>query len=93
MIVDKEKMIYAGVSVFVLLVLIASTRKVSLKEVSEAQICNRNFDNSQLPSVLKPPKRLLEGEPVPSPIRKNLSLNAIGVKPRFDNDYFNTNKA
>jgi hypothetical protein len=86
--VKREHLIYAGVGLFVLLVLVNSTKEVNLKEVSEESLGNRTFDYSTLPSGLKPPYRLAEGDAVPRPIKKNLNLNGISIKPRFDNNDF-----
>lgn len=86
--VNKEHLIYAGVGLLVLLILINSTKEVTLKEVSEDKVDVKNFDYTNLPSVLKPPYRLAEGEQLPRPIRRNLNLQGISIKPRFDNNDF-----
>jgi hypothetical protein len=80
--ITKEQLIYGGVGLFVLLVLINSTRKVELKEVKETKEV-ASFDNSSLPPDLQPPYRMAEGESI-RPIKKNLNIFSIGVKPRFD---------
>lgn len=80
----KEKWIYTGVGLFVLLVLVSSTKRVALKEVKETSLEQASFDNSKLPPDLKPPYKLAEGEEIPRPIKKNLNIFSIGVKPRFD---------
>lgn len=79
----REKWIYTGVGLLVLLVLINSTKKVALKEVRESTD-QAAFDSSALPPALKPPYKLAEGEQIPRPIKKNLNIFSIGVKPRFD---------
>jgi hypothetical protein len=81
---DKKQMIYAGVGVLVLLVLISSTKKVVLEEVTNENTGSKSFDNSLLPSQLKPPYRLAEGEPLPRLAKKNYSFSGMGLKPRFD---------
>ena len=79
----REKWIYTGVGLLVLLVLVNSTKKVALKEVKESTD-QASFDSSSLPPALKPPYKLAEGEQIPRPIKKNLNIFSIGVKPRFD---------
>jgi len=86
--VNKEHLIYAGVGLLVLLILINSTKEVTLKEVSEDKVDVKNFDYTNLPTGLKPPYRLAEGEQLPRPIRRNLNLQGISIKPRFDNNDF-----
>jgi hypothetical protein len=88
--VNKEHLIYAGVGLLVLLILINSTKEVKLKEVSEDKVDVKNFDHTNLPTELKPPYRLAEGEQLPRPIRRNLNLQGISIKPRFDNDFQRT---
>ena len=81
---DKQKALYIGVGVFLLLVIISSTRKVELKEVADKDFEAINFDHSILPTELQPPVRVADNEEVTDLAKpKNLSLN--GVKPRFDN--------
>jgi len=83
--IGKEYWIYGGVGLLVLLILINSTRKVELKEVSEYDLKNIAFDSSVLPPELRPPYRVAEGEELPPrPIKKNLNINSLGFKPRFD---------
>ena len=86
--VRKEHLIYAGVGVLVLLILINSTKEVELKEISEDKVDVKNFDYTNLPTELKPPYRLAEGEQLPRPIRRNLNLQGISIKPRFDKNDF-----
>lgn len=86
--VNKEHLIYAGVGLLVLLILINSTKEVKLKEVSEDKVDVKNFDYTNLPTGLKPPYRLAEGEQLPRPIRRNLNLQGISIKPRFDKNDF-----
>lgn len=86
--VKKEHLIYAGVGVFVLLVLFNSTKEVKLKEVSEGNVGTKGFDYTNLPTGLKPPYRLAEGENLPRPIKRNLNVNGLTLKPRFDNNDF-----
>lgn len=85
--IGKENLIYVGVGLFVLAVLYSSTKKVELQEVKEADLEQKTFDSSSLPSDLQPPYRLASGEPIPRPIKKNFSIFSIGIKPRFDNDF------
>lgn len=80
--IDK-KLIYAGVGVLVILIVYNSTRKMQLKSVSEPAPI-KNFNSSSLPSFLQPPYRINDGEPIPAPVKKEFTLNLIGVYPRFD---------
>lgn len=81
--IDNKKIIYAGVGVFALLVIYYSTRKPVLVEVQSTPATN-NFDANSLPSSIKPPKRLPDGQPIPAPVKKSITLNMIGNHPRFD---------
>jgi hypothetical protein len=81
---DKKNLIYAGVGVLIVLIIYNSTKKMELKEVTEKPADNKNFDNSLLPANIKPPLRLNDGEPIPTPVKKDFTLNLIGVYPRFD---------
>lgn len=84
----KEHLVYAGVGLLVFLILINSTKEVKLKEVNEDNLNNKKtFDYSFLPDGLQPPYRLTEGESMPRPIKKNLNIQGISLKPRFDNDF------
>jgi len=80
---DKEKLIYSSVGILLVLILINSTKSLPLKEVGETTD-NKNFDNSTLPSELKPPTRLNEGEPFPQTNVPKKSFSNISFKPRFD---------
>jgi len=83
MILDKKQLTYVGVGALVFLVLVCSTKKVALLEVSSINASN-SFDASSLPPALKPPYRLAEGEALPELARKTYSFNGMGLKPRFD---------
>jgi hypothetical protein len=78
-----KRWIYAGVGAFVFLVLVCSTKKVVLKEVS-SEDSSKSFDANNLPPALKPPKRLFEGEEIPPMPKRDYSFNGMGLKPRFD---------
>jgi len=80
--IDKEKMVYAGIGAFFLLVIFNSTRKVKLEEVN-ATPNNVAFDSSKLPPQLRPPYRLADGEGLPKTLAKR-SFSLLGLKPRFD---------
>lgn len=82
----RDRWIYAGVGLFVLLVIINSTKKVELTEVKESDLDDKSFDSSKLPSQLRPPYKLATGENI-RPIKRNFHFNSIGLKPRFDNDF------
>lgn len=83
---SKEHLVYVGVGVFSLLILINSTKNVSLQEVAvPTKKSFESFDSSSLPSDLKPPERLPDNSPLPSSLAKrSLNLNMLGVIPRFD---------
>jgi len=81
---DKKNLIYAGVGILILLVIYNSTKKMELKEVTDKQPDNKNFDNSSLPANIKAPLRINDGEPIPTPVKKAFTLNLIGAYPRFD---------
>jgi hypothetical protein len=80
---DKKNLIYVGVGILLLLVIYNSTKKMELKEVT-AEPDNKNFDNSVLPPIIQPPLRINDGEPIPTPVKKEFTLNLIGAYPRFD---------
>lgn len=80
----NQYMIYGAVGVAIFLILVSSTKKVALEEVSEPSSL-KSFDSSVLPIDLKPPLRLPDGEPLPKNMAKrNLSFNSSAFKPRFD---------
>jgi hypothetical protein len=81
---DKKQMVYVGVGALVLLILISSTKKVVLQEVTNENTGSKTFDNTSLPSQLRPPYKLAEGEPLPRLPKKNYSFSGMGLKPRFD---------
>jgi hypothetical protein len=83
MILDKKQLTYLGVGALVFLVLVNSTKKVVLQEVS-SESTSKSFDSTKLPSSLRPPYRLAEGEPFPELAKKSYSFNGMGLKPRFD---------
>lgn len=83
MMIDKKQMAYIGVGALVFLILVSSTKKVVLEEVS-SESSSKSFDSSILPPALKPPFRLAEGEELPKLAKRNYSFNALGLKPRFD---------
>lgn len=83
MMLDKKQLTYLGVGALVFLVLISSTKKVVLEEVS-SENTSKSFDSESLPPTLRPPYRLAEGEPLPKLAKRNYSFNALGLKPRFD---------
>jgi len=83
MMLDKKQMAYIGVGALVFLILVSSTKKVVLEEVS-SESSSKSFDSSSLPPALKPPYRLAEGEEFPKLAKRNYSFNGLGLKPRFD---------
>lgn len=88
---DKNKWVYVGIGLFCLLVVINSTKKVELKPVPISEVDESNtksFDNAVLPTYLKPPIRLQDGDNLPKlNVPKRLmgfTLGGTKPKPRFD---------
>lgn len=82
--IDKEQWLYIGAGAFIFLLLINSTKKVALNEVSSIPK-TKSFDASSLPFPLRPPKRMADGEPQPNTLAKRkFSFDSFGYKPRFD---------
>lgn len=79
---NKKVLIYASVGLLSLAIIYCSTRKPILVEVSEIKDVQA-FDNSALPSHLKPPFRMADGEPLPE-LKVKKALTGIIFKPRFD---------
>ena len=67
-------MIYLGVGAFVFVVLLCSTNKVVLQEVT-SESSSKSFDSSNLPPELKPPYRLADGEELPKLAKRNYSFS------------------
>ena len=78
---DKEKIIYLGAGVLLLLIIINSSKSLPLKEIEENE--SKNFDSSRLPFGLKPPIRLGETEPLPETKAPKRNFN-LSFQPRFD---------
>lgn len=78
---DKKKLFYVGLAALGVLIVYSSTRKTEFKEVTETKD-QKNFDNSKLPSHLKPPYKMMEGDAMPTLNVKKLT--GISFKPRFD---------
>lgn len=85
MTLNKEKALYIGLGVFLLLVIYSSAKGVSPKEVGEETITQKNFDSSGLPLPLQPPVRVSDSDEVPMPAKpKRNFVKGISLKPRFD---------
>jgi hypothetical protein len=78
----KERLIYLGAATLLVLIIVNSVKPLPLREVQESD--KQNFDNSNLPTTLKPPTRLNEGEPLPSLSLPKKNFLNISFKPRFD---------
>jgi hypothetical protein len=87
MILNKRELVYASLSLFLFLVIYSSTRKEDLVEVNEKELDKKSFDNTKLPKYLKPPVKLMEGEPIPEGAKRNFSKK---IQPRFDNWHSST---
>jgi len=79
----KQEAVYIGIGAFFLLVFLNSSKNVQLNEVSYDKPNTMSFDHSSLPSILRPPKRLSDSDPLPNNIRKT-NLNGISFMPRFE---------
>lgn len=78
---DKKKLFYVGLAALGVLIVYSSTRKTEFKEVTESQD-QKSFDSSRLPSHLKPPYKMADGDKMP--ILNVKKLTGISFKPRFD---------
>jgi hypothetical protein len=83
MTLDKQKLMYLGAGVLLLLIIVNSTKPLPLKEVQE-EPGNKNFDSNSLPITLKPPTRLSDNEPLPTSNLPKKNFFNIAFKPRFD---------
>ena len=81
---DKKKLFYIGLAALGVLIVYSSTRKPKLEEVKGTQD-QKSFDNSNLPTQLKPPYKMAEGDKFPTLNTKKLI--GISFKPRFDSMY------
>jgi hypothetical protein len=80
----KKEAVYIGIGAFFLLVFLNSSKNVQLNEVASEKPNTLSFDHNSLPSLLQPPKRLAENEPLQqNPIRKT-NLNGVRFMPRFE---------
>jgi hypothetical protein len=85
MTINKEKAIYLGLGVFLLLVVFSSAKGIKAKEVGEESMNQKNFDSSLLPIMLQPPLRVGDSEETPMPAKpKQNFVRGISLKPRFD---------
>jgi hypothetical protein len=88
MILEKREIVYAGLGLFLFLVFYSSTRKVNLIEIKENEVkgneFKKNFDNYRLPKFLRPPKKLMDGEPIPQGAERK--QNNV-LQPRLDTWY------
>jgi hypothetical protein len=65
---DRNKWVYVGIGLFCLLVIVNSTKKVELNQVPISEVdesSTKSFDNAALPTYLKPPTKLKEGDNLP----------------------------
>ena len=79
-----KRLVYVGLGALALLIAYHSTKRMELKEVQDPSTDTKNFDSSSLPFSIQPPKRLSEGEPIPTPAQRPSHLNMLGLAPRFD---------
>lgn len=79
-----KRLVYVGIGALALLIAYNSTKGMELKEVQDPSMETKNFDSSSLPHSIQPPKRLSEGEPIPTPAQRPSHLNMLGLSPRFD---------
>jgi hypothetical protein len=82
--ITQKQVAYIGIGVFFLLILLNSSKKIALNEVSEQKPNTLSFDHSSLPINLQPPSRLAENEPLPQNNIRKTNLNGINFMPRFE---------
>lgn len=80
MLSKNEKYFFYGSGILVGLLLL---QKIMQNRTANFSV---NFTDIKMPNRLKPPTQLKEGEVMPRPIKKGLSLNGISYKRRFDTD-------
>lgn len=61
----NEKLFLYGVGALLAIIAISSLKPPKLREVSESDAQQLNFDSSRLPSLLKPPAKLNDNEEIP----------------------------
>ena len=84
--ITQKEAVYIGIGVFFIVVFLNSSKKLELNEVAAKKPNTLSFDHSSLPSILKPPVRLNDNEPLPQ-VKNNIkktNLNGINFMPRFD---------
>ena len=80
---EKKHIVILGLLAFGVMVYINTNKKFSVTEIEEPTD-KKSFDSSSLPLTLMPPKKLLEGEPLPTnTLKKNFS-SILNLKPRLD---------
>jgi hypothetical protein len=78
--INKEKALYVGLGVFLLLVVLCSNKKVKYDEVKNvAMEGSKDFNSSALPKELRPPYRVQEGEELQLANPKSMN----GLKSKF----------
>jgi hypothetical protein len=76
----NEKYFFYGSGILVGILLL---QKIMQNRTTDVYV---NFNDVKMPSRLKPPTKLKEGEVMPRPIKRGLSLNGMSYKRRFDTD-------
>jgi len=80
---EKKHIVVLGLLAFGVMVYINTNKKFSVTEIEEPTD-KKSFDSSSLPLTLMPPKKLLEGEALPTnTVKKNFS-SIFNLKPRLD---------
>lgn len=82
--ITQKEAVLIGIGAFFLIVFLNSSKNVALNEVSDQKPNTLSFDHSSLPSLLQPPKRLAENEPLPQNKIRKTNLTGIRFMPRFD---------
>jgi hypothetical protein len=82
--INKKQLVYLGIGAFFGLIIYNSIRQDKLKEVKDSSTNKENFTTDSLPSNLKPPYRLMEGEQLPNTSVPKKNFNSmLGIKNSF----------
>lgn len=82
---EKKHIVLLGIVALGVIVYMNSSKSLKMVEVEEPNVSDtKSFDSSSLPLTLMPPKKLAEGEALPTnTVKKNFS-SVFNLKPRLD---------